>query len=99
MERPHKIALIGAQGYERRAPQRIDCFQWDRLKADLNFRDYDTVILNLLSVNERSGWDVFCTAFDFHVVNELLQSNGQIIFLGDPRFSVITSSNHNEQPF
>jgi hypothetical protein len=90
MDRPNKIALIGAQGYEQQAPQRIDCFPWPKLSADLNLRDYDTVLLNLLSLSPHNNpdWDLFEHVVDFRIAVQFLQSQGRIIILGDPRFSV-----------
>jgi hypothetical protein len=50
--RPKKIALVGATGYEYSSPEeRVNCFSWDRLKKVTNLADYDFVILNLLSLD------------------------------------------------
>ena len=63
MKRCLKIAIIGAQGYQRAAPQRIDCYSWHSFPQNLNLRDYDTVILNLLPLAEKPkvDWRAFET--------------------------------------
>lgn len=102
MVRTQKIALIGAQGYDRQAPQRVECFRWESLRPELNLRDYDTIILNLLSATalEKANWGAFQEALSFSVASEFLNSQGRIIVLGDPRFSVPKAETKNgEEPF
>lgn len=107
MTRHPKIALIGAQGYQREAPERIDCFPWQSLPKGLNLRDYDTVILNLvpLAVRPEVNWPLFETLLNPRVTRELLHSQGRIIVIGDPRFSIPVPMNDSlgkssgERPF
>jgi hypothetical protein len=90
MKRPLKIALVGAEGYQTQPPERIDCFSWENLPRSLNLRDYDRVILNVLShaAAAKVDWQFFETALNVRVTSELLQSEGSIIVIGDPRFSI-----------
>jgi hypothetical protein len=46
-----KLLLIGAKGYDRsKEGLRLDCVPWDSLSRISNLRDYDTLVINLLSI-------------------------------------------------
>lgn len=106
MERMEKIALIGAQGYDRKSEyQRVDCFPWDKLNKIINIRDYDIVLLNLLSLERVNNvdWTVFFKLLNPFSMKEILFNEGRIIVIGDPRFSIriksATEKEHIERPF
>jgi hypothetical protein len=102
-KRLNKIALIGARGYERTAPQRVDCFAWEKLPSNLNLRDYDTVIIDLLSLPSKNSvdWLIFEQILSLSVAIDILKSSGQVILIGDPRFSIPVkgSPTDKERPF
>ena len=88
-----RIVLIGAQGYERESEDfRVVCFPWDKLNKISNIRDYDTVILNLLSIGimeiSNIEWWVFFQLLNTTSMMEMLKPGGRIIVIGDPRFHV-----------
>ena len=97
-ERPRKLALIGATGYEHSSPEaRVDCFSWDKLKKLVNLADYDAVILNLLSIKDPKSIDAeaFTSVLDVRTALEILaeepgRSSGSAMFvLGDPRLTIV----------
>jgi hypothetical protein len=95
MARQKKIALIGTQGYERQSDDlRVDCYLWERLVDITNLRDYDIVILNLLSIKqpEHIDWSRFSNNLNVSVMREILQPGGKIVVIGDPRFSITKKS-------
>jgi len=93
MDRTKKIALIGAQGYQRQsADLQLDCFPWHKVSDIPNLRDYDVVLLDLLSLDQVGTADVDWSSF-FDGLNpgsmaQILEPGGQIIVVGDPRFSI-----------
>jgi len=90
VENPHKIALIGVRGFDQKTSEvRVDCFDWHRVGSISNLRDYDTVVLNLLSLTPYAvRWDDFKRVLNPFVASEVLQPGGQIIVVGDPRFDL-----------
>ena len=75
---------------------RIDCYTWNKIQKVKNIRDYDTIILNLLTVknlmqNERIDWDFFRSMLNFSSSYEILANDGQIFVIGDPRFEIPVS--------
>jgi hypothetical protein len=90
-ERTRKIALIGADGYVRRSDDyRVDCFPWNKVKGLANIQDYDVLIINLLTPRraETSDWAEFNNVMNRPAVMTLLDSEGQIVVVGDPRFTI-----------
>jgi hypothetical protein len=94
--RPKKIALIGATGFEYGSPEaRIDCFPWNRLRKVTNLADYDVVILDLLSLDNTELLDsaAFRKALNVGTAHEVLTKSESAIFvLGDPRFTIQAES-------
>lgn len=96
-DRPKKVALIGATGYEYRSPEaRVESFPWDKLKKDTNLADYDVVILNLLSIEDPKALDaqVLQRVLNVRTVLEVLaigpgHTDNAVYVLGDPRFDLI----------
>lgn len=92
--RKRKVALIGAKGFQRTTDEvHLDCFLWTQIGKIHNIRDYDTVILDLLSIETDETrsvvpWDKFLSLLDFSSAVDILQNGGTIIVIGDPRFSV-----------
>jgi hypothetical protein len=92
--RKRKVILIGAKGFQRTTEGvHVDCFLWSQVGKVKNIRDYDTVILDLLSLpsDEARGkvsWGKFFSLLDFHSTVDILQNGGMIVVIGDPRFRV-----------
>lgn len=90
-----KILLIGAKGYDRdKEGLRLKCVSWDKLSTIRNVRDYDVLVINLLSIKataERNkvDWKLFSKFLDFHAASDILNHDGEIIVLGDPRFNIL----------
>lgn len=100
--RQKKVILIGAEGYERADDStRVDCFGWTSIGKIKNIRDYDTLIINVLGLKEDTkreqiDWECFCGLLDFHAARDILQHDGEIIVVGDPRFHVPTGEGSAE---
>jgi hypothetical protein len=96
--RVEKVALIGAKGYERVTDElRVDCFTWQKINKISNIRDFDTIIINLLSLKDKKTreavvWNEFCSLFRFSSTMDILLHGGAIIVLGDPHFSIETET-------
>jgi hypothetical protein len=94
VKRNHKVILIGAKGYQRTAEDvQVDCFLWSQIALVKNIRDYDTIILDLLPLENESNreeieWDYFCSLLDFPSTMDILVNGGMIIVIGDPRFRI-----------
>jgi len=92
--RKRKVILLGARGFQRTTDGvQVDCFLWSQLGKLKNIRDYDTIILNLLSLSSEKerdavSWQTFFSLLDFHSAVDILQHDGMIIVVGDPRFRV-----------
>ena len=92
--RKHKVLFIGAKGYQQTGEDvRVDCCLWSALKTLDNIRDYDTIILDLLDLqdeNARKGvdWACFHEQLNFSNAVDVCTNGGSIIILGDPRFMV-----------
>ena len=72
---------------------RLDCIPWTNLSEIISVRDYDIVVLNLLSIalpetRAKVDWRKFNQLLDFSAATDVLTHNGKIIILGDPRFEI-----------
>lgn len=100
-----KIAIIGASGYRTETEDRkIVSFPWDKLAGIKNLADYDTIILNLLSVNPMAIDSVaFSSALNLQTMKDVLMNEGKFIVVGDPRFMVPSNptdkAGGSERPF
>src|SRR5690242_2019132 len=90
-----KLLLIGATGYDRvQDGLRLDCIPWDKLSEVASVRDYDVLVLNLLSIasaeaRAKVDWNKFTQLLDFSAATDVLtHQDGKIIILGDPRFEI-----------
>jgi len=89
-----KLLLIGASGYDRaKEGLRLDCVNWGELSVVQNVRDYDVLVLNLLSIateaaRKKVDWARFNELLDFPAASDILTHNGTIVVLGDPRFEI-----------
>jgi len=95
MQQTRKIALIGAEGYGRRSEAlAVDCYPWQKVADIANLRDYDIVLVNLLSLDATAGvdWFTFHEKLNPYTMKEILQPGGRIIVIGDPRFEFSRSS-------
>jgi hypothetical protein len=105
-ERTRKIALVGTQGYDKSPSDvKLDCFPWERFSKGINLRDYDVVVLNLLSLSSIKDvdWASFFNSLNFGAMLEITQGEeGMIILVGDPRFDIpsgIGGGQDVEEPF
>ena len=77
-----KILLIGAKGYDRdKKGLRLKCVAWDKLSSIRNVRDYDVLVINLLSIKttaERNkvDWNVFRVCLNNHFSGLALRFSG-----------------------
>lgn len=100
-----KLLLIGATGYDRaKDGLRLDCVRWDRLSDVQNVRDYDVLVLNLLSIRTETArtnvdWTKFNQLLDFPAASDILIHKGQIVILGDPRFQFNLMDGAGLHPF
>ena len=85
-----KIIIIGTSGYEQQsADSRVDCCAWGKISCLPNLRDYDVVILDLLSLNrEQVDWPAFRKLLNPTITREILFSKGTVITVGDPRLEI-----------
>jgi hypothetical protein len=99
-----KIIIVGTSGYEQQsADSRVDCCAWGEISRLPNLRDYDVIILDLLSLNrEQVDWPAFRKLLNPTITKEILFSKGTVITVGDPRFEIpIATSRRDEvtEPF
>jgi hypothetical protein len=100
-----KILLIGAKGYDRaKEGLRLDCMPWDKLPKISNVRDYDVLIINLLSISteadrQKVDWKKFNELLDFRAASDILAHEGKIVVLGDPRFEIPTRKTSGTKEF
>jgi len=98
MTRQRKIALIGARGYKLQSAEvKVSSYPWDHLDEIANLRDFDTVILDLLSVPSTVDWNRFTEILNIYTMNDIVKVGGGIIVIGDSRFRV--TGNDLDQPF
>ena len=89
-----KLLLIGATGYDRVDDGlRLDCVPWAELSAVASVRDYDVLVLNLLSIasaddRAKVDWGRFTQLLDFSAATDVLTHDGKMVILGDPRFEI-----------
>lgn len=92
--RNHKVLLIGTKGYQQTGEGvRVDYCPWSALKTLDNIRDYDTIIVDLLDLQNDDarkaiGWTYFHKHLNFPNAVGVLTNGGAIIVVGDPRFMV-----------
>ncbi|MDB6058053.1 MAG: hypothetical protein JWO95_1897 [Verrucomicrobiales bacterium] len=100
-----KVLLLGADGYSRtRDDVRVECFTWDKLFRIENLRDYDGLLLNLIPLSDevaraKVDWKRFHALLDFCAASDILQHNGTIVVLGDPRFDIPPLTGSQDVPF
>jgi hypothetical protein len=104
-----KLALLGASGYQRLSAQhRVDCFPWEKIDTIDNLRDYDTVVVDLLSLRSNSSrpttvsgasidWEAFRRVLNPMSMRDIL-GEGSIIVVGDPRFNIRCNEGTKETP-
>lgn len=92
MDRKQKIIILGCTGYQRDTENiLVDCFSWSDITKIKNIRDYDTLVINLLSLpTSSSSLDGDLVFEHLNIVStlEIIQNGGEIIVVGDPRFEV-----------
>lgn len=102
-ERKHKVLLIGITGYQRiRKDLRVDCCDWAKVSGIKNIRDFDMIILDLLtlaSAKSRAAisWNDLFKRLDFTAAMDVLVNGGTFIVIGDPRFRVKLSRKGKEE--
>jgi hypothetical protein len=86
MARQRKIALIGVKGYNAHSAEvRVSSYEWDSLDDVPNLRDFDTLLLDLLSVRGEADYEGLAKILDIHTMTDILNTGGTILVLGDPR--------------
>mgnify|MGYP001575630915 CR=1 FL=1 len=92
MSRKHKIVILGCKGYQRSTDDLVvDCFSWENIGKIKNIRDYDTLIIDLLSLPSTTPpleGDIIFEYLNIVSTLEIIQNGGEIIIIGDPRFEV-----------
>jgi hypothetical protein len=94
MARPRKVIIIGSTGYKQANSRiKVECYLWGKIEKIVNIRDYDTVILNLLSLSDKKvrstiNWESFDSTLNIITSYEILSHGGEIIIVGDPRFRI-----------
>jgi len=89
-----KLLIVGCASYDRHKEGiRIDCIPWEKLSALQNVSDHDLLLINLLGLKEKEArdrvdWARFQALFDFVATSDVLTHDGEVIVLGDPRFSI-----------
>lgn len=86
-----KIAIIGARGFQRRDEDvRIECFAWNRLNKIKNLRDYDVIIIDLLTIKDPEDikWKDLLKHLIPAETAAILTSECNIFVIGDPRFEL-----------
>jgi hypothetical protein len=84
-----RVLILGSDSFRtQRRELLIVSKRWDQVGANVNIRDYDVLILNLLSVGDPKdvAWPQVEAQLNRGTVIDLLQSGGEIVVLGDPRF-------------
>jgi len=90
-DRKQKILLLGCNSYSGSNDEMIvvSC-GWDKISPSINLRDYDTILINLLELSEEKrstiNWQIFGEIVSLVVARDVLQNQGKIILVGDPRF-------------
>ena len=89
-----KLLIIGSANYEKKNEgMRIDCVTWGKLTELENVSDYDLLLINLLGLKtdaerKKVDWARFQAFFNFVATTDILAHDGEIVVLGDPRFSI-----------
>ena len=89
-----KLLIIGSANYSRnKEGMRIDCIPWEKLSGLQNVSDYDLLLINLLGLRTEAerkmvDWARFQALFDFVATTDVLTHDGEVVVLGDPRFSI-----------
>lgn len=87
-----RTLLIGADGYTSQNEGHVlKCCPWDKLRKLQNMSDFDTVVVNLLTLAtpEKLDANAFQRAFTLKSMAEVLGHQGRIVVIGDPRKRII----------
>jgi hypothetical protein len=92
--------MLGCKGYQRNADDiMVDCFSWNEVTKIKNIRDYDILIINLLSLSStkpKLDGDVIFEYLNIASTLEIIRNNGEIIIIGDPRFEIEVTDQKNK---
>ena len=82
----------------------MNCVTWDKLSDIPNVRDYDVLVINLLSIKteadrKKVDWVKFNELLSFHAASDILTHEGKIFVLGDPRFEIPKSKTEGAKQF
>jgi len=93
MNRKRKILVLGAKGYEfANESRKVFCVEWNSTANIQNIRDYDVLILNLLSLSDEDKkdlpWQDIFRKLSYKSCLDIIKNQGRIYILGDPRFKV-----------
>ncbi len=89
-----KVVVIGSQSFRHRSPDvLLESFSWGDLRRLKNLRDYDRIVINLLSANaETIDWKYFVSLLNPVTSKDVLGPEGEIVVIGDPRFDIPVAS-------
>jgi hypothetical protein len=88
--RKSKALILGSSGYQRANEKlQIVSKDWSKINRVKNIRDYDVVVINLLSLENKElvDWEYFDDLITFKNSIDILRNGGVIFIIGDPRFS------------
>jgi hypothetical protein len=93
--------MLGCKGYQRNSDDiLVDCFSWEDISNIKNIRDYDTLVVNLLSpfsFKPHFDGDVIFEHLNIRSMLEIIQNGGEIVVIGDPRFYVEVTDKDNKK--
>ena len=100
-----KVLLLGTDGFSGRTENaEILSVSWQNLPKLRNLADYDLAVVDLLPLSEKTvrdavNWQQFERLFTTTSARRILANGGEIIVLGDPRFSIPTVGGRGTVPF
>jgi hypothetical protein len=98
MSRKRKIIILGGKGYQLETKDLlVKCFLWSEIQKIKNIRDYDIVIINLLSEPKKLDSKLLFEHLNIESALGITQNGGVMIVVGDPRFEIETIDQENKE--
>jgi hypothetical protein len=99
-----KILIVGIKGFSgTNSDVFVECFGWEDMKKIKNIRDFDVVIINLLSVKkviDKVNTDILFDHLNTFSLMDIVQNGGKIIIAGDSNFNVVVKKSDSKKiPF
>jgi hypothetical protein len=90
MKSGRKIAIItNIKRGELKLPINLNTFGWSDLTEEINFRDYDGLIIDVSELPNNVDWVIFYRILNRKICIDMLKAGGYIIVLGDASFDCI----------